>query len=438
MQKSSIQYILKLSIPIFFANLAIPMVGIIDTALMGNLGSLSYLSATSVAANLFSMIFWSFGFLRMGTVGMVSQANGRNDYSEILNIVVRNLLFVLAISITIILLQNLILSLSLKIFDLSEATRNLYEQYFKIRVYSAPGELTLYIITGLFVGLQKTKTSSLAVGFFSILNILLSIVLVTKFDLNIKGVAYGTLFSALITSIIFLIYMFWYLSKYTKITINFAQIFNLRKIKNIFNINLNIFIRTILLTFSFLWFTYLGTQIGEDFVAANAILINLVFLSAFILDAYAFSTEGIVGYSLGKKDLNLFKNIVKNSFILSSISGLIISIIFFFTNNLVINLMSDIDEIRKLSSSYALWLIILPVISSFCYQFDGIFIGASQTKELRNAMIFSVFSYLLISILLIKFLFNTGIWISLCIFMILRAISLFYYLDKIYLRFRKN
>jgi len=438
MQKSSIQYILKLSIPIFFANLAIPMVGIIDTALMGNLGSLSYLSATSVAANLFSMIFWSFGFLRMGTVGMVSQANGRNDYSEILNIVVRNLLFVLAISITIILLQNLILSLSLKIFDLSEATRNLYEQYFKIRVYSAPGELTLYIITGLFVGLQKTKTSSLAVGFFSILNILLSIVLVTKFDLNIKGVAYGTLFSALITSIIFLIYMFWYLSKYTKITINFAQIFNLRKIKNIFNINLNIFIRTILLTFSFLWFTYLGTQIGEDFVAANAILINLVFLSAFILDAYAFSTEGIVGYSLGNKDLNLFKNIVKNSFILSSISGLIISIIFLFTNNLVINLMSDIDEIRKLSSSYAVWLIILPVISSFCYQFDGIFIGASQTKELRNAMIFSVFSYLLISILLIKFLFNTGIWISLCIFMILRAISLFYYLDKIYLRFRKN
>ena len=438
MQKSSIQYILKLSIPIFFANLAIPMVGIIDTALMGNLGSLSYLSATSVAANLFSMIFWSFGFLRMGTVGMVSQANGRNDYTEILNIVVRNLLFVLAISITIILLQNLILSLSLKIFNLSEATRNLYEQYFKIRVYSAPGELTLYIITGLFVGLQKTKNYSLAVGFFSILNILLSIVLVTKFDLNIKGVAYGTLFSALITSIIFLIYMFWYLSKYTKISINFAQIFNLKKIKNIFNINLNIFIRTILLTFSFLWFTYLGTQIGEDFVAANAILINLVFLSAFILDAYAFSTEGIVGYSLGKKDLNLFKNIVKNSFILSSISGLIISIIFFFTYNLVINLMSDINEIRELSSSYAVWLIILPVISSFCYQFDGIFIGASQTKELRNAMIFSVFSYLLISILLIKFLFNTGIWISLCIFMILRAVSLFYYLDKIYLRFRKN
>ena len=435
MQKSSIQYILKLSIPIFFANLAIPMVGIIDTTLMGNLGSLSYLSATSVAANLFSMIFWSFGFLRMGTVGMVSQANGKNDHSEILNIIIRNLLFVLTISIILILIQNFILNLSLKIFDLSEATKDLYSQYFRIRVYSAPGELTLYIITGLFIGLQKTKTSSFAVGFFSILNILISVVLVTKFDLNIKGVAYGTFFSALITSIIFLIYTFWYLSKYAKIEIKFTQILNIKKIKDIFNINLNIFIRTILLTFSFLWFTYLGTQIGEDYVAANAILINLVFLSAFILDAYAFSTEGIVGYSLGKKDLTLFKNIVKNSFILSSISGLIISIIFFFTNNFVINFMSDIDEIRKLSSSYVIWLIILPVISSFCYQFDGIFIGASQTKELRNAMIFSVLVYLLISILLIKFLLNTGIWISLCIFMILRAISLFWYLNRIYLRF---
>ena len=438
MQKSSIQYILKLSIPIFFANLAVPLVGIIDTALMGNLGNLSYLSATAVAANLFSMIFWSFGFLRMGTVGMVSQAHGRNDYSEILNIVIRNLIFVSLISIIIILLQNYILSLSLKIFDLSEATRNFYKQYVQIRVYSALGELTLYIITGLFIGLQKTKISSFAVGFFSILNILISIILVTKFDLNIKGVAYGTLFSALITSIIFLIYMFYYLSKYTKIIIKLNQILNFKKIKDIFAINLNIFIRTILLTFSFLWFTYLGTQIGEDYVAANAILINLVFLSAFILDAYAFSTEGIVGYSLGKKDLNLFKKIIKNSFILSSLSGIVISLIYLFTYDHVINLMSDIKEIRELSTSYVVWLIILPIISSFCYQFDGIFIGTSQTKELRNAMIFSVLIYLIISILLTKFLFNTGIWISLCIFMILRAISLFYYLDKIYLRFRSN
>ena len=438
MQKSSISYILRLSIPIFFANLAIPMVGIIDTALMGNLGNLSYLSATSVAANLFSMIFWSFGFLRMGTVGMVSQAHGQNNYKEILNIILRNLLFVFTISLLILITQYFILNLSLKIFDLSELTQQFYTQYFEIRIYSAPGELTLYIITGLFIGLQKTKISSLAVGFFSILNIILSILFVTKYDLNIKGVAYGTLYSAIITSVIFLIYTFYYLSKHVSLKIDLKELININKIKNIFDINFNIFIRTILLTFSFLWFTYLGTQIGEDYIAANAILINLVFLSAFILDAYAFSTEGMVGYSLGKKDLNLFKTIIKNSFILSSITGLIISIVYFLANQYVINLMSDIEKIRVLSSQYVIWLIILPFIASFCYQFDGIFIGVSQTKELRNAMIFSVFCYLIISIFLTKYFSNTGVWISLCIFMILRATSLYYYLDTIYLRFSRG
>ena len=216
MQKSSIQYILKLSVPIFFANLAVPLVGIIDTALMGNLEELSYLSATSIAANLFSMIFWSFGFLRMGTVGLVSHAHGQNDYSEISNILLRNLLFVLILSITLFMAQGLILLISLKIFSLSNDTAELFKQYFKIRIYSAPGELTLYIITGLFIGLQKTKVSSFAVGLFSILNIILSVIFVTKYELNIKGVAYGTLLSAIITSVLFLIYTFWYLNKFSK------------------------------------------------------------------------------------------------------------------------------------------------------------------------------------------------------------------------------
>ena len=437
MQKSSIKYILKLSIPIFFANLAVPLVGIIDTSLMGNLEELSYLSATSIAANLFSMIFWSFGFLRMGTVGMVSDAFGQNNFKEITNILLRNLLFVLFLSLSLIILQNFILLLSLKIFSLSNDTSELFKQYFKIRIYSAPGELTIYIITGLFVGLQKTKISSLAVGFFSILNIILSIIFVTKYDLNIKGVAYGTLISAAITSLIFLVYTFWYLNKISIINIDIQKLLNLKKIKEIFNINFNIFVRTILLTFSFLWFTYLGSQIGEKYVAANAILINLVFLSAFILDAYAFSTEGIVGYSLGRKDLRLFKSIIKNSFILSSITGLIISILYLIIHEKIIFLMTDIYSIRILSLNYSIWLIIIPFISSFCFQFDGIFIGASQTKELKNAMFFSVSLYLIISLILVNYFSNTGIWISLCIFMVLRALSLFYYLDRIYLRFKK-
>ena len=365
MKKYSLIYIAKLSFPIFLANVAIPLVGIIDTSLMGNLGNISYLTATSIAANLFSMIFWSFGFLKMGTVGMVSQAHGENDYSKILDILLRNLFFVIVISLILIFFQFLILNLTLNIFELSTETQNLYQDYFNIRIYSAPGELTLYIITGIFIGLQKTKISSLVVSCFSILNIILSIILVTQYNLNVKGVAYGSLLAGYITSIIFLIYTFFYIKRFINIKIDINNIFNTKQIKYIFHINLNIFIRTILLSFSFLWFIYLSNKIGEEYVAANTILINLVNLAAFILDAYAFATQGMVGYSIGKNDKNLFKLIVKNSFILSAITSVFISVVYLLIHKKIIYQMADIDLIRNLSVDYAIWLIIFPLISSF-------------------------------------------------------------------------
>ena len=432
--KSSIRYILTLSIPIFFANLAIPLVGIVDTALMGNMSDQSYLTATSIASSFFSLVFWSFGFLRMGTVGLVSQSFGRNDYKSILNIVFRNLLFVISISILLILFQKQLLNLCLIFFDLSIDTKNKFNDYFNIRIYSSLFELTIYIVVGLFIGLQKTKISSLAIGLLSILNILFSTILVLKFNLNIKGVAYGTLLATGITSLLFLFYIFYYLRKYVSFNFNLQEIINTSKLKNLLEINLNIFLRTILLTFSFFWFTYLGGRIGEEFIAANTILINLIFLSAFILDAYAFSTEGIVGYSIGKKNKLLFIKIVKNSFILSSLTGILISLFYLFSKNSFIDFMTDIENIRNISYQYSFWVVLLPFVSSFCYQLDGIFIGASQTQELRNAMFVSVIIHLISSFILVEGFGNQGLWISFTIFLILRALTLTFYLNRIYLK----
>ncbi len=432
--KSSIRYILTLSIPIFFANLAIPLVGIVDTALMGNMSDQNYLTATSIASSFFSLVFWSFGFLRMGTVGLVSQSFGRNDYKSILNIVFRNLLFVISISILLILFQKQLLNLCLIFFDLSIDTKNKFNEYFNIRIYSSLFELTIYIVVGLFIGLQKTKISSLAIGLLSILNILFSTILVLKFNLNIKGVAYGTLLATGITSFLFLFYIFYYLRKYVPFNFNLEEIINTSKLKNLLEINLNIFLRTILLTFSFFWFTYLGGRIGEEFIAANTILINLIFLSAFILDAYAFSTEGIVGYSIGRKNKLLFIKIVKNSFILSSLTGILISLFYLFFKNSFIDFMTDIENIRDISYQYSFWVVLLPFVSSFCYQLDGIFIGASQTQELRNAMFVSVIIHLISSFMLVEGFGNQGLWISLTIFLILRALTLTFYFNRIYFK----
>jgi MATE family multidrug resistance protein len=432
--KSSIKNIIKLSIPIFFANLAIPLVAIVDTGLMGNLDNASYLVATSIAASVFSMIFWSFGFLRMGTVGMIAQAHGSKDYQEIINIFFRNIFFVIIISLLLIFFQRYIFQISLSIFELSLETKKYFKDYFNLRIYSSFGELTIFVITGLFIGLQKTKTSSIIIGFFSITNILFSLFFVLYLNLNVQGVALGTLVSSSLTTIIFLFYTFFDLNKFVQLEFNTQKIFNFNKIKNIFNINFNIFIRSILLTFAFLYFTYLGNSISEETVAANTILLNLTMLSAFILDAYAFSTEGIVGYSIGSKNLRLLKDVVKNSFILSASTALLICVIFFFGNHFFIIAMTDLTEIRNICFSYAYWIVIIPFISSFCFQFDGIFVGASQTTELRNAMIVSVAIYIVVSFFLIASFGNTGLWLSLCLFFITRALTLFSYMGRIYQR----
>ena len=205
--------------------------------------------------------------------------------------------------------------------------------------------------------------------------------------------------------------------------------------ESLIEINLNIFLRTILLTFSFYWFTYLSSKIGEEYIAANTILINLIFLSAFILDSYAFSTEGIIGFSIGKKNKKLFLNTVKNSFILSSFTGAAISFIYYFVNNIFINFMTDIESVKIISYQFSIWLILLPFISSFCYQFDGIFIGASQTRELRDAMFISVIFYLLSSYFLVQNFGNNGLWISFTMFLFLRALTLGFYFKRIYLKF---
>ncbi|MDC1054214.1 MATE family efflux transporter [Alphaproteobacteria bacterium] len=432
--RASIGNIVKLSIPIFFANLVIPLVAIVDTGLMGNLDNASYLTATSIATSVFSLIFWSFGFLRMGTVGIVAQAHGSKQYDEVVNLVFRNITFVVLISLLLILCQKYIFTISLSIFELSDDTTKYFKEYFDLRIYSSFGELTIYIITGLFIGLQRTTVSSVAVGFFSITNILLSLLFVVYFDLDVQGVALGTVISSTLTAIIFLSYTFFELQKLTSIKINVTKIFNVKKIQKLFNINFNIFIRSTLLTFSFLFFTYLGNTISEDVVAANTILLNMIMLSAFILDAYAFSTEGIVGYSIGSKNKKLLTNVIKNSFILSAATGLLISLIYLVGKNNFIFIMTDLPNIKNLSMSYSYWVVLIPFISSFCYQIDGIFIGASQTKELRNAMIVSVSIYILCALFLVSSFGNSGLWISLCIFFALRALTLFFYLGKIYKR----
>ena len=428
-------YLLKLSIPIFFSNLAIPFAGLVDTGLMGHLNNVEFLAAISIATSVLTMVYWSFGFLRMGTVGIISQAFSRKDYTKITQVIIKNLLLAFFIGFMIIFFKDSILFLIKNFFSISERTFILIENYISIRVLSAPAELIIYVLTGFYLGLQKTNISSLMISIFCIGNAILSSILVINYDLEIFGVALGTVIAAYVTVIIFLILAYTQLKNKLKSSLRYKKIFNPAEFLQLLNINFNIFIRTIILTFSFLWMTYQGSKMGENYLAVNAILMQFIIMASFFLDAYAFSTEAVVGYTIGRRSKNSFLAVVSNSFKLSIFSGLIISVIYLLSFQFIVNLLTDLDYLKFLAFNYFFWIIIIPPVASVCYQFDGIFIGASQTVEMRNAMVVSGMLFIISSQLLVSNFGNHGLWLSLLFFMIVRSVTLNYYFNRIFKKF---
>jgi MATE family multidrug resistance protein len=356
---------------------------------------------------------------------------GKKNYNEIILVYVRGLILALFIGIIIIFFREPILFLIEYFFKTSEETQILINKYISIRILSAPAELIIYVIAGLYLGLQKTHISSLMISIFCFGNAILSAIFVIHFDLEILGVAAGTIIAAYVTVIIFLIFSYLNLKNKIQIPLTHKKLFNLTKLSKLFKINSDIFIRTILLTFSFLWFTYQSSKLGENYLAINALLMQFIMLASFILDAYAFSTEAIIGYTVGRRVKNSFLKVVTNSFQLSIFSGLVISLTYLFTFQHIINELTDLDYLKFLTFNYIIWIIIIPPVASICYQFDGIFIGASQTGEMRNAMIVSVILFILSSHLLVGNFGNHGLWLSLLLFMIMRSITLNYYFNRI-------
>ncbi len=433
--KFSKKQIILLSIPVFFSNIATPLVGIVDTGLMGNLGETKYLAATSIATSVMTMIIWSFGFLRMGTVGIVSQAYGRSDYREIVRTLLRNLIIALIVAFIIIILTPAIKILINHFFSPSVETEILINDYINIRVFSVPAEFIIYIMIGFYLGIQKTKISSMMVVILSSLNIVFSSLLVLTYELNVIGVALGTLIASYITMGIFLFFSYNFIVKTFKVVPKFENLILKSKLIKLLNINLDLFIRTLFITFAFLWVTYLGSKVGEDYLAVNTILMQFIILAAFFLDAYAFSTEGVIGFTIGRRNEKSFLLAVKNSIQVSFITAVIISIIFLIFFKDIINIITDIEILRFISFQHIFWIILIPPIACFCYQLDGIFIGASQTKEIRNAMIISVISYIFVSTILTRYFGNHGIWFSLLLFMIFRSLSLQFFFKNILKKF---
>ena len=292
--------ILRLAIPNILSNLSVPLLGAIDTAVIGHLDEVYYLGAIAVGSIVFDFIF-GVGFLRMGTTGLVAQAYGANDSSECKIILLRVILVALTASLFILLLQWPILELSLFIINASNEVEFYMRQYYQIRIFAAPATLALFAINGWFLGMQNARFPMYITIVLNVLNIVLNLVLVIQFDLNVKGVAWGSLISSYIAiGYAMLLYKKNYYDK--TLELNWDSILKKSELKKFLSVNSDIFVRTLCLIFSYAFFTAKSAESGDIVLAANTILLQLWYISAYGIDGFAFAAESLVGRFFGARD----------------------------------------------------------------------------------------------------------------------------------------
>lgn len=427
----NLKKILRLAFPIILANASAPLLGLADTAVIGQTGHAADLGGIALATLVFSFVYWGFGFLRMGTTGFISQAFGANNKDEVLAVVFRSVLLGLAIGIVLILLQSLILFLATNWMSASAQIKSLIADYFNIRIWGAPATLITYALLGSFIGLGKTKELLWIQLLLNGLNIVLNIVFVLGFNMGIKGIALGTLLSEWIA------FLFaWYLLKrLLNIQNPIQQIRNLwaniilkSKIIALFKVNRDIMIRTFALLAGFAWFADQGAKFGDTILAANHVLLQFVSLSAFFLDGYAYVVEMLSGKAIGEKNLKEFKKQVKDSSILAGITAVFLALFIVLLGPIFIPWLSQDIAIQVIAKEHLIFAGIYILLSFVAFQLDGIFIGATQSKEMRNSSIFALGILLISSLLLMQWYGNIGLWISFILYVVARGISLgFYY-----------
>src|SRR5690606_17127610 len=399
----------------------------------GHTGGAQEIGAIALGALVFSFLYWGFGFLRMGTTGYVSQAFGAGKHDEIRNIGLRYAVIATGIGILFICLQQLILPVALHLLDTSDSIKQLVGDYFYVRIWGAPATLCTYALLGILIGLGETKKLLVLQLVLNGLNIILNVIFVVFLGFGVKGIALGTVLAEW-TSLFFGIWMVWQILKRLSPTlqnINWKTLFNRQEFSQMMQTNGNIMIRTLALLFGFAWFTNRGAGFGDGILAANHILLQFVSLSAFFLDGYAYVVEMMVGRNLGARDERAFKIELKLANELAGATALVLALLFFFGGNLAINGLTTDETVRGFASNYLPLSCLYILFSFYAFQLDGVFIGATLSKEMRNASVFAVLVFLGASVLLSHYFGNKGLWMAFIIYVSVRGISLHYYMPRV-------
>lgn len=428
--------VLYIAWPIILSNLSTPLLGLVDTAVIGNLGNPALIGAIAVGAMIFSFIYWGFGFLRMGTTGLIAQSRGAEDHDCTRAAFYRALILAVSIGVILLLLQNVLVAFAFSVIDGSPAVEQAAATYFGIRIWAAPFSLTHLVVMGYLLGHQKSTTILWIQLLLNGTNIALDFVFVVGMGWGVAGIAAATVIAEVIATVVGIYIVFRHMNQcYGSIGVPINILKDVQAILRTLSVNRDIMIRTLCLIFAFAWFTNEGAKSGDVLLATNAILMQFVTFSAFFLDGYALAAESLVGTAVGSKNRERFDRTLRYISELGLLTATILSIVFFLSGPIMIDLLTNVDEVRNTTRTYLLWAVAAPVISLWCYLLDGVFIGATNTREMRNAMVLSLLVYLGAWYFLAPVLLNHGLWLSLQLYFIARALTLWYYLPNVRARF---
>ena len=421
--------VLGVAIPIVLANATIPILGAVDTGVVGQMGLAAPIGAVGIGAIIISAIYWLFGFLRMGTTGLTAQAIGSNDHSETSALLVRGIIIGLVAGLILILIQIPLFSAALGIAPASQEVEGLANEYLKIRVFSAPAAIAIFGITGWLIANERTRAVLVLMLLINSINIVLDFVFVLRLGWGVEGVAFATL----IAEWSGLFFGLWLARKGFKNGYwrNWSQIFDKARLTKMAKVNSDILIRSVLLEIAFVSFLFLGSSFDDATLAANQVLIQFLNITAYAMDGFAFAAEALVGKALGAKNRLIFRK----SAVMTSQWGfgsvVVMALAFYVFGNTIINVMTTAEEVRIVSYEYLPWMVLAPLVGAAAWMLDGIFIGATRTADMRNMMFISFCVYLIALAFLLPKYDNHGLWASLIIFSIARGVTLGYKYPKL-------
>lgn len=384
--------VLKLAVPSIFANITVPLVGMVDLAIAGRLGDASVIGAVAIATMLFDLLYWNMAFLRLGTGGLIAQAFGRGDNKEISRVFVQGISTAALLALFVLAIQYLFVKAAFLFIECTPQVQNLATEYFFIRIWAAPATISLYVFKGFFIGMQNTVIPMAVELTINVTNILASVYFALYTPMGFAGIAAGTVvaqYSGMALSIVFLFSRYKYLFADVKI----LACIKLGEMKSFFVLNADLLVRSLCFLFVYVGFTSLSAKYGDVALAVCSIMMKLMMLFSYFVDGFAYAAEALTGRFIGAKDATSLHRAVKIIFVWSGIIGVVSTFVYLVAADDMILLMTKDANVIEASGEYIGWMLVMPIISCLAFTWDGVYIGATASKAIRNSMLWAVVGF---------------------------------------------